>query len=109
MKASDKFVSFVSLRPIAEAAAPVTTPFHFIEANKAHCSTKRPTMPSQVGNEERWRTQAQSGRASIRQTGVVVGTILVTQNLAASRIEVNSAAVRSRPPGVFTSISRSRR
>jgi hypothetical protein len=51
----------------------------------------------------------QYGVASMTLTGEVVGTTRVIVNPAVANSARNSAWVRSRPPGVFTSISRSRR
>jgi hypothetical protein len=50
-----------------------------------------------------------SGRASMVLVAVAVGTTGAAPNPAALSTAWNSASVRSRPPGVLTNISRSRR
>ena len=50
-----------------------------------------------------------SGRASTMLVAVVVGTTRIAPKPAAVTMARNSASVRSRPPGAFTSISRSMR
>ena len=50
---------------------------------------------------------AQAGRASIMLVAVVVGTTRIAPKPATVTMSRNSASVRSRPPGAFTSISRS--
>jgi hypothetical protein len=50
-----------------------------------------------------------SGRTSTMLVAVVVGTTRIAAKPAVVTMERNSASVRSRPPGAFTSISRSMR